>query len=226
MKRSQEHAIAVALQMRETGRSDNDLLDRLAADPRLGITRAELDAALADPTRACRHRWDSRWRRWSAQIETIAAGSSRGGRLSSRPGAVESSREVSTVRTYLLLAAAEFRRYSTYRLAILAGVTTQSVFGFIRVSVLVRGDLYRWRHAGGLRPAARPRPTSGSARRCWHRLRIFGWIEIADRGQQRRDRRRLRPTGRPAAGLVGSRPGPRQLSSCWPAAYRRCSLAP
>jgi len=44
-----EHAIAVALQMRETGRSENDLLDRLAADPRLGITRAELDAAIADP---------------------------------------------------------------------------------------------------------------------------------------------------------------------------------
>jgi adenylosuccinate lyase len=43
------HAVAVALQMRETGRSDNDLLDRLAADPRLGVTRAELDAALANP---------------------------------------------------------------------------------------------------------------------------------------------------------------------------------
>jgi adenylosuccinate lyase len=44
-----EHAIAVALQMRETGSSDNDLLDRLAADPRLGVTRAELDAAIANP---------------------------------------------------------------------------------------------------------------------------------------------------------------------------------
>jgi adenylosuccinate lyase len=44
-----EHAIAVSLQIRETGRSDNDLLDRLAADPRLGISRAELDAALANP---------------------------------------------------------------------------------------------------------------------------------------------------------------------------------
>jgi adenylosuccinate lyase len=44
-----EHAVAVALRMRETGRSDNDLLDRLAADPRLGITRAELDAAIVDP---------------------------------------------------------------------------------------------------------------------------------------------------------------------------------
>jgi adenylosuccinate lyase len=44
-----EHSVAVALQMRETGRVDNDLLDRLAADPRLGIARAELDAAIADP---------------------------------------------------------------------------------------------------------------------------------------------------------------------------------
>jgi adenylosuccinate lyase len=44
-----QHAIAVALDMRETGRTDNDLLDRLAADPRLGVTRAELDAALANP---------------------------------------------------------------------------------------------------------------------------------------------------------------------------------
>jgi adenylosuccinate lyase len=44
-----EHAIAVALEMRETGRGDNDLLDRLAADPRLGVTREELDAAVADP---------------------------------------------------------------------------------------------------------------------------------------------------------------------------------
>ena len=35
--------------MRETGRSDHDLLDRLAADPRLGVSRAELDAAIANP---------------------------------------------------------------------------------------------------------------------------------------------------------------------------------
>jgi adenylosuccinate lyase len=44
-----EHSVEVALQMRETGRSDNDLLDRLAADPRLGISRAELEAAIANP---------------------------------------------------------------------------------------------------------------------------------------------------------------------------------
>ncbi|HJQ86939.1 MAG TPA: adenylosuccinate lyase [Propionibacteriaceae bacterium] len=44
-----EHAVAVALQMRETGQGDNDLLHRLAADPRLGVTRTELDAAIANP---------------------------------------------------------------------------------------------------------------------------------------------------------------------------------
>ena len=44
-----EHAVAMALEMRETGRGDNDLLDRLAADERLGLTRDDLDAALAEP---------------------------------------------------------------------------------------------------------------------------------------------------------------------------------
>src|SRR5215210_6648491 len=45
-----EHSVAVALQIRETGRTDNDLFDRLAADPRLGVTHAELEAAIAEPT--------------------------------------------------------------------------------------------------------------------------------------------------------------------------------
>ncbi|WP_425307467.1 adenylosuccinate lyase [Ammonicoccus fulvus] len=44
-----EHAVAVALEMRETGRSDNDLMDRLAADTRLGMTRDELGALLTEP---------------------------------------------------------------------------------------------------------------------------------------------------------------------------------
>ena len=43
-----EHAVAVALAMRETGAPDNDLLDRLAADPRIPLNRAGLDALLAD----------------------------------------------------------------------------------------------------------------------------------------------------------------------------------
>ena len=44
-----EHAVAVALAMREEGR-EPDLLDRLANDDRLPLDRAELDAALADRT--------------------------------------------------------------------------------------------------------------------------------------------------------------------------------
>ena len=42
-----EHAVAVALAMREKG-AEPDLLDRLAADPRLPLDRVALDAALAD----------------------------------------------------------------------------------------------------------------------------------------------------------------------------------
>jgi adenylosuccinate lyase len=45
----QEHAVAVALAMRESGAPDNDLLDRLAADARLGLSRDELSALIAEP---------------------------------------------------------------------------------------------------------------------------------------------------------------------------------
>nr|WP_322098141.1 adenylosuccinate lyase [Nakamurella alba] len=44
-----EHAVGVALAMRESGQADNDLLDRLAADDRLPLDRAALDELLADP---------------------------------------------------------------------------------------------------------------------------------------------------------------------------------
>ena len=43
-----EHAVAVALDMRR-GQSDNDLFDRLAGDPRLGLDRAALDSLVAEP---------------------------------------------------------------------------------------------------------------------------------------------------------------------------------
>jgi adenylosuccinate lyase len=43
-----EHAVGVALAMREKGLAENDLLDRLAADGRLGLIRAEIDALVAD----------------------------------------------------------------------------------------------------------------------------------------------------------------------------------
>jgi adenylosuccinate lyase len=42
-----EHAVAVALAMREG--ADNDLIDRLVADDRLSLSRADLDAAIANP---------------------------------------------------------------------------------------------------------------------------------------------------------------------------------
>ncbi len=44
-----EHAVAVALEMREQGRAENDLLDRLAADARLGLDTSELAALLGRP---------------------------------------------------------------------------------------------------------------------------------------------------------------------------------
>jgi adenylosuccinate lyase len=43
-----ENAVAVALAMREQGLAQNDLLDRLAADSRLPLDKAALDALLAD----------------------------------------------------------------------------------------------------------------------------------------------------------------------------------
>ncbi|WP_216211460.1 adenylosuccinate lyase [Amycolatopsis aidingensis] len=44
-----ENAVAVALAMREQGQAENDLLDRLAADSRIPLERAELGELLADP---------------------------------------------------------------------------------------------------------------------------------------------------------------------------------
>ena len=84
------------------------------------------------------------------------------------------------MRTYLVLAAAEFRRYSTYRLAILAGITTQSVFGLIRVSVLFAaissagGTL-----AGYDRQLASTYVWLGQA--LLAPIALLGWIEIAER---------------------------------------------
>ncbi len=45
-----EHAVAAALRLRD-GAGDNDLLDRLAGDERLGLDRVALDELLGDPTR-------------------------------------------------------------------------------------------------------------------------------------------------------------------------------
>jgi adenylosuccinate lyase len=44
-----EHAVAVALEMREKGTEGNDLLDRLAADDRLGLSPAQVAGVVAEP---------------------------------------------------------------------------------------------------------------------------------------------------------------------------------
>jgi len=44
-----EHAVGVALEMRERGLEGNDLIDRLAADARLGLDRDALDRAMGEP---------------------------------------------------------------------------------------------------------------------------------------------------------------------------------
>jgi adenylosuccinate lyase len=44
-----EHAIGVALAMREKGQGENDLYERFAADSRLRLSRTEIDSLVADP---------------------------------------------------------------------------------------------------------------------------------------------------------------------------------
>jgi len=44
-----EHAVAVALEMREQGSEGNDLIERLASDPRLGLDRHVLVEAMGSP---------------------------------------------------------------------------------------------------------------------------------------------------------------------------------
>ena len=44
-----EHAVAVALGMREQGTSENDLLHRLATDPRLPLDSGALEALIEKP---------------------------------------------------------------------------------------------------------------------------------------------------------------------------------
>ena len=67
-----EHAVAVALELREKGSERNDLVDRLAADPRLGLTADQIESLLADPlefTGAARSQVDAVVR----QVEALAA---------------------------------------------------------------------------------------------------------------------------------------------------------
>ncbi len=67
-----EHAVAVALAMRESGQRDNDLLDRLAADERLPLDRTALGELLADPT-AFVGAASTQVDRFAARVETLVA---------------------------------------------------------------------------------------------------------------------------------------------------------
>lgn len=80
-----EHAVAVALDMRRRGTEGNDLLDRLAADPRLGLDRATLAAELDDPlafTGTARDQVDA----FARQVAEVAARFPEA--TSYRPGAI------------------------------------------------------------------------------------------------------------------------------------------
>ena len=85
------------------------------------------------------------------------------------------------MRAYLELGLAGFRRYSTYRLAIVAGVFTQSVFGFIRRQCPLRGHRRGGRHPGRLRRPVGLHLRLARARRCSPRWRCSAWSEVADR---------------------------------------------
>lgn len=84
------------------------------------------------------------------------------------------------MHTFAELARAEFRRFSSYRMAVVAGVFTNSVFGFIRASVLLGavdsagGDL-----GGYTREQASSYVWLGQA--LLASVAIWGWSEIADR---------------------------------------------
>ena len=66
------HAVEAALELRSSGEGRNVLLDRLAADERLGLDRAALEQALADPiefTGAARRQV----REFAARVEAVTA---------------------------------------------------------------------------------------------------------------------------------------------------------
>lgn len=86
----------------------------------------------------------------------------------------------STMRTFWALSRAGFRRYSTYRLATLAGLTANSVFGVIRASILLAAIGSAGTAIAGYTPA------QASSYVWWGQgliasVGLFGWTEIADR---------------------------------------------
>jgi ABC-2 type transport system permease protein len=84
------------------------------------------------------------------------------------------------VRTYVELAKAEFRRYSTYRSATLAGIFTNSVFGFIRLGVLLAAIAAAGGTLGGYGPQeASTYVWLGQA--FLAPVAMYAWSDLADR---------------------------------------------
>lgn len=84
------------------------------------------------------------------------------------------------MRTLLELGRAEFQRYSTYRLAALAGVFTNSVFGLIRASVLLAAVAAAGHAIGGYdRGQASSYVWLGQA--LLAPVAMYAWDEIAER---------------------------------------------
>ncbi len=67
-----DHAVAVALAMREQPDGDNDLLARLAADPRLGLTATDLAAVVAEPMTFV-GRAQGQVAEWITEVEKLVA---------------------------------------------------------------------------------------------------------------------------------------------------------
>ena len=85
-----------------------------------------------------------------------------------------------TLRSAWILARAGFRRYSTYRLATLAGLTANTVFGLIRASILLTALASAGTTIAGYTPA------QASSYVWWGQgliasVGLFGWSEVADR---------------------------------------------
>jgi ABC-2 type transport system permease protein len=84
------------------------------------------------------------------------------------------------VHTYVELAKAEFRRYSTYRSATLAGIFTNSVFGFIRLGVLLAAIAAAGGTLGGYGPQeASTYVWLGQA--FLAPVAMYAWSDLADR---------------------------------------------
>lgn len=84
------------------------------------------------------------------------------------------------MHTYVELAKAEFRRYSTYRSATLAGIFTNSVFGFIRLGVLLAAIAAAGGTLGGYGPQeASTYVWLGQA--FLAPVAMYAWSDLADR---------------------------------------------